>query len=181
MLSDLSHNEIIDLGLVDSTEDFGFRSFQNVKGDNATGLILSHFNFNAAISSIVKTEYPFQQIHRDYFSRVRTDEEMQSAEYRQEREEYRALAESLPSDYGVCDYPQQLIEQFPILIADPRRFLVVFTPIRKEDQSEEGGWRWHKWGPYIGTQNAQMEYLADEVDIEEVYVYQLLELLPLAD
>ena len=38
------------------------------------------------------------------------------------------------------------------------------------------GWRWHKWGPYIGTQDPQCEYLADEPEIKEVFVYRFIQL-----
>jgi hypothetical protein len=39
-----------------------------------------------------------------------------------------------------------------------------------------GGWRWHKWGPYIGTQEPKCEYIHDEPEIEEVFTYHVYEL-----
>jgi len=48
--------------------------------------------------------------------------------------------------------------------------------IRKDLEPTDGGWRWHKWGEYIGTQNPQMEYIHDEPEIEKVYVYHIYEL-----
>jgi hypothetical protein len=48
------------------------------------------------------------------------------------------------------------------------------TEVRKDDQPKQGGWRWHKWGPYIGTHEKQFEYLADEEGIERVFCYHIV-------
>jgi hypothetical protein len=82
--------------------------------------------------------------------------------------------------YGVCDSPEQLLTH-PFgqwLAASVRRFTVSFTCVRKVDQSPDGGWRWHKWGEYIGTKDPQHEYLYDEgPEIEEVYCFHVYECL----
>jgi hypothetical protein len=49
----------------------------------------------------------------------------------------------------------------------------VLCKISKKDQPYVGGWRWHKWGKYIGDQNPMCEYIADEPEIDFVYVYNL--------
>lgn len=36
-----------------------------------------------------------------------------------------------------------------------------------------GGWRWEKWGPYIGTQRSVADYLHDEPDIDYVYTFHV--------
>jgi hypothetical protein len=77
--------------------------------------------------------------------------------------------------YGVCDNVEQLLEACPELRGSDRKFTVMLTPIVKSEQSSDGGWRWHKWGPYIGTQNPQYEYIYDEKDIEQVFVYHIYE------
>jgi len=77
--------------------------------------------------------------------------------------------------YGVCDNYEQIIDQCPELQNKNRNFVVSITPIKKENQSPEGGWRWHKWGPYIGVQESQCEYLYDEPNIEMVYCYRIIE------
>ena len=77
--------------------------------------------------------------------------------------------------YGVCDTPEQLLEKCPELEESDRRFVVTVHHLRKEDEPAEGGWRWHKWGPYIGEHEPQCEYLYDEPEIEEVYVYHIYE------
>jgi hypothetical protein len=81
--------------------------------------------------------------------------------------------------YGVCDSAEQLLEKCPALEGDPqRKFVVTFTPIVRANQDPSCGWRWHKWGPYIGTQEREHEYLYDEKDIDEVLVYHIYEKLP---
>lgn len=49
------------------------------------------------------------------------------------------------------------------------------TSIYKNQQPPVGGWRWHKWGSYIGTYESKHEYLYDE-DIDMIYVYHIYEI-----
>ena len=79
--------------------------------------------------------------------------------------------------YGVCDNYLQVLEQEPDLIKSDNKYVITVTPINKDNQPEEGGWRWHKWGSYIGTQKPTTEYLYDEPEIEEVYVYHVYQIL----
>lgn len=81
-----------------------------------------------------------------------------------------------PNCYGVCDTPEQLTEKFPQIEADPRRFVIHFAHISKKDQSPQGGWRWHKWGQYVGDGEPTCEYLYDEPGFDDgVYVYHIYE------
>jgi hypothetical protein len=79
--------------------------------------------------------------------------------------------------YGVCDS----IEQFNdaaigrFVRDSSRRFIVSFVRIAKATQPAEGGWRWHKWGPYIGKHAPGCEYLYDEEGIDEVWTYSVSE------
>lgn len=91
------------------------------------------------------------------------------------------LVENYPfgfSSYGVCDNYSQIIEQYKDKLNDPnKKFCIILSTVRKADQPEYGGWRWHKWGEYIGTKNPQCEYLYDEDDdIELVYCYHIYEI-----
>lgn len=80
-----------------------------------------------------------------------------------------------PNSYGVCDSPDQFMEKYGnVLRDDPRNLVVAFVSIRKSTQYPEGGWRWHKWGPYVGKQTPTCEYLYDEPLIKEVFTYQIL-------
>jgi hypothetical protein len=80
------------------------------------------------------------------------------------------------SPYGVADNIQQVLDKYKDVIEDPDRYyLIFFTEMRKEDQEAEGGWRWHKWGEYIGVQKPQCEYLYDEPVITSVYVFHIMQ------
>jgi hypothetical protein len=75
---------------------------------------------------------------------------------------------------GVCDSADQLLEHYGALCEDGGSHYVAFlTPIVKADQPSHGGWRWHKWGEYIGKQKPTCEYMYDEPEIEKVYVYTI--------
>ena len=80
------------------------------------------------------------------------------------------------NSYGVCDNYKQILEQCPELKESDRKYVISITPIEKSKQPELGGWRWHKWGPYIGEQKPEHEYLYDESNIDKVYVYHIHEI-----
>lgn len=81
-------------------------------------------------------------------------------------------------EYGVCDTPDQFMHKYrKILESSDEMFCVAFAIIKKSDQPEHGGWRWHKWGTYIGDKNPQHEYLYDEIGINEVYCYHVFHIL----
>lgn len=88
------------------------------------------------------------------------------------------LGEDLPA-YGVCDTPEQFLERFRSRLADdPRTFCMSFTHIPKDptNKGQGGGWRWHKWGPYIGNGEPTTKYLDDEPEfVRGVYVYHVLQ------
>ena len=77
-------------------------------------------------------------------------------------------------NYGVCDNYQQILEYLPVE-TDPRKFIIVLTPIYKKHEPCRYGWRWEKWGEYIGTQKSVADYLYDEPYIDMVYVYHVYE------
>lgn len=89
--------------------------------------------------------------------------------------EYEHYPELSVNAYGVCDGIVNLLEYCPELESSDRRFVVTLTPVFKRDQPSEGGWRWHKWGPYIGAYEPTCEYLYDEEDIDVVFVYHIYE------
>jgi hypothetical protein len=85
------------------------------------------------------------------------------------------------SQYGVADNIEQIKNYFKEVIEDTnRKFFITVTPVYQNKLSEGGGWRWHKWGEYIGELNPQCEYLDDEdfgADFQYVLVYHLYEVL----
>ena len=67
--------------------------------------------------------------------------------------------------YGVADNIEQIKEYYNEEVADTeKKYCLAFTPVwqEKENKGKGGGWRWHKWGEYIGKLNPQCEYLDDE-------------------
>lgn len=81
------------------------------------------------------------------------------------------------SCFGVVDHWSQLpIKQ---LDADPRSLLVFLGRHVRAEQPERGGWRWHKWGPYLGVHapenSTEYEYLYDATDVVEVWSYCVVE------
>jgi hypothetical protein len=80
-------------------------------------------------------------------------------------------------DYGVCDNYEQILEQRKDILDHPNKnFVIGLSTVEKKNQESWGGWRWHKWGEYIGNQNPQHEYLYDEEGIEKVYCYHIYEI-----
>ena len=77
--------------------------------------------------------------------------------------------------YGVADSIDQIRETFKFLERSDRKFICFVSAVYKKDQSATGGWRWHKWGPYIGNHKIRCEYLYDEVGIDHVLLYHIYE------
>ena len=84
--------------------------------------------------------------------------------------------------YGVCDNASQVLDYYDSLYKKynnymkDKKFVILLHPIFKEDQPEWDGWRWHKWGQYIGKYEPKYEYLYDEEGIDYVYCFTILEI-----
>ena len=78
--------------------------------------------------------------------------------------------------FGVADNLLQVLKQCPHLLTSEKYYVVGFCWIRKSECYKNGGWRWHKWGNYIGNQKPTCEYLYDEPKIKKVVCYQIYEL-----
>lgn len=81
--------------------------------------------------------------------------------------------------YGVCDSPAQFMAKYKKgLQESPRTFFVSFMHVAKDpdNQGQGGGWRWHKWGEYVGEGSPQCEYLDDEPGFEDgIYCFHICE------
>jgi hypothetical protein len=67
--------------------------------------------------------------------------------------------------YGVADTIEQIKEYYKEEVESKNdKYCLALTPVwqEKENKGKGGGWRWHKWGEYIGKLNPQCEYLDDE-------------------
>lgn len=82
----------------------------------------------------------------------------------------------MESQYGVSDNIEQIKEYYKEWIDDPNsKWVITVTPVYQDkgNRGKGGGWRWHKWGPYIGTLNPGYEYLDDEDFGEDFQGYVL--------
>lgn len=105
------------------------------------------------------------------------DESLTEEQKDEQAEPLRKLISELlegPADYGVCDTPEQVLQEWPSLATDENRFVILFREINREHCPD---WRWHKNGRYIGTQNAQHEHLGDEDEsIQKVLTFRVVRL-----
>lgn len=86
------------------------------------------------------------------------------------------LPENIPN-YGVGDSIEQVLSLYESKLESfDRLYAIGFTRVDKANQPPNGGWRWHKWGEYVGTKNPQYEYLYHEPDIDTVYTFSIVEL-----
>lgn len=83
---------------------------------------------------------------------------------------------SKPMIYGVADNIGQVLEYLKDYESEIGKCIININPIYKKDQPEDDGWRWHKWGPYIGNFKPQHEYIYDEKDIELVLCFEVIHL-----
>jgi hypothetical protein len=94
-------------------------------------------------------------------------------------QKYPSFKDPYLGEFGICDTPQQFIDKyFKRLFYDNRILVVGFAHISKDtsNKGKGGGWRWHKWGEYVGEGNPQCEYLDDEEDFADgVYVYTIVD------
>lgn len=165
---------------------------RNIAADGDSEGVLFTDTFRKVADGIYQTDFFFQLLNGDLFDKdnfldnwgkpfwnavAQPDYDPESPESEAARVAYFARMEddSLPSSsYGVCDYPEQILEKFPRLATIPERILITVNEVRKEHQSEQG-WRWHKWGQYIGEKEPKHEYLYDEDDsIQSIFTYEIL-------
>ena len=120
--------------------------------DDFSGIYLAHLNANYTIDAITDHYWV-----RDYESPI------------------------FFCDYGVCDNASQALDYFDDLCSkfssymEDRSYVILLTPIFRSLQPKNGGWRWHKWGQYIGVHNPQCEYLYDETGIDYVLCFSIVE------
>ncbi len=76
---------------------------------------------------------------------------------------------------GVCDNYEQIFEKESMLQQSERKFLITLHEIIRAEQPPRWGWRWKKWGKYIGEHDPQHEFIYDEAEIDIVYCYHIYE------
>lgn len=98
------------------------------------------------------------------------------------KEELVKLKTTLTNNYylngnGVCDNVEQVYNRFKWLADQKEEYCIFLTPMYKKDQPKSGGWRWEKWGEYIGTKNPRADYLYDEPRIDMVFVFSVCKII----
>ena len=93
------------------------------------------------------------------------------------QEKFREYPEfgSFKSSYGTCDNVQQILDEYPELQDPNRQFVVLVATVVRAEQPSQDGWRWEKWGPYIGKLKPEHDYIYDETGIEQVLFYEIFE------
>lgn len=75
-------------------------------------------------------------------------------------------------DYGVADNIEQVIDYY-----NNGNFkgnhVIFFDTVYRNTDTPCCGWRWHKWGEYIGEKKPTTEYLNDEPEIDKVIVFSI--------
>ena len=80
--------------------------------------------------------------------------------------------------YGLCDNSEQIMHILgKVLEQDHRRWVVSVHPIFRGHEPEHDGFRFDKWGPYVGTRKFTHDYLYDCTDIDYICVWHIYRIL----
>ena len=94
-------------------------------------------------------------------------------------QEYKLYPDYSKAQYGVADNIEQIEAYYKEEIESSDKYFIYVCPIHqdKSNAGKGGGWRWHKWGEYIGTLNPQCEYLDDESFIvDHILVFHIVKI-----
>lgn len=81
--------------------------------------------------------------------------------------------------FGVADNLKQIVDFYN---ANEEGFfkgnhVITCFEVHRNPEEPYSGWRWHKWGRYIGTQKPMCEYLNDEPEIESVICFSIYKVI----
>ena len=139
------------------------------------GVIESSLNFNHMVNKNVDfASHSDFIVNGDELLEVVSSKEMGFDKFMELIHKSREEGHEILTNYGVADNVDQIIDFYKVNSTD-LNICINITPIHKSSQPETGGWRWHKWGSYIGTQKSSHEYLYDEKKVELVYVFHVYE------
>lgn len=81
--------------------------------------------------------------------------------------------------YGVADNIDQIVDLYNKNEGGwfKGNHVILCWKVTKDPENPCSGWRWHKWGDYIGTRNPQCEYLNDEPEIDEVFTFSIYKVI----
>jgi len=141
----------------------------------AKGMYVANGNFNVRdiVQTVVEDVPPYYELmrkdnwegyHEARSAYKRKMNKLYSEKYK--KGPYRGV-EGLGA-YGLCDSPEQFLECFPHIADDEIPRFLTFYGIKREHQSPQGGFRYHKNGTYYGKQKPRCEYLYDDTHIDMI-------------
>lgn len=141
-----------------------------------TGVYMTHLNGDHDIDGLTNhrtLQFSEEPVH--LYSWGVSDNATQAKKYIDEC----IMAYQQGLDYeGIGDFFQgkQLVQFMQAMEEENREygFVLLLTPIINEHNHKWGGWRWHKWGEYIGHHQIEYEYLNDEDGVDFVFVWKLV-------
>lgn len=80
--------------------------------------------------------------------------------------------------YGVADSISQVLARNTGRLEHPAREYVLSVWAVRRHQEGERGWRWRKWGEYIGSRKPTYEFLRDEPEIKRAVYFEFHLLAP---
>lgn len=158
------------------------RSFDDYK-DSPVGFYVGDLNSSDEVEFADMQLRKFKDFSDSYmFKKTRIPYRLQKKMGTKRANFFKQIGINKMITYGLCDNADQVINYYKpyrniLLNNKQRKFIVLMTPIFREDECERGGFRYHKWGEYIGNQNPQHEYLYDDKHIDMIFHYQILELV----
>lgn len=84
---------------------------------------------------------------------------------------------SFRENFGVADNIEQILEYYPELLKSKDKFIVIFSDVYRKDQPEHYGFRYEKFGNYIGIQDIKHEFMYDDKHIDKVIIYWIFKIL----
>jgi hypothetical protein len=120
-----------------------------------------------------------QGIYQSNFAYNFSEEEFEELQGLKWEDRYDIFPNHDKGTYGVADNIEQIKDYYRAEIEDrDARYAIAVTPVFQDrgNAGKGGGWRWHKWGEYIGQLDSKCEYLDDEdfgEDFEHVLVFEI--------
>lgn len=81
---------------------------------------------------------------------------------------------------GVCDNYNQVKEKYADILNDDnkQKYIIALYKVQQKFEPQRWGWRWKKFGDYIGKHKIEKEYLYDEdlsdINQDHIYCFRIL-------
>jgi len=183
-------NELLNSGAIIMTEKDGYtlvntvpehEFWKNIHGEVLDSMCV--FFAKELEPGIYQTKLNFHMGMRQYtdFSPISSHERLGKDGLPKKYEQDSSIMdyfENTIESYGIADNVEQIKQYYQDQINSDAKIVINLTEIRKDNQPENGGWRWEKWGKYIGTRESKADYIYDEPEIDSVYVFHVYSVKP---